>query len=392
VTAVAVGASESFDTVEAVGEAADRARAGLDGPCDLAVVFASGPHLPMAKWLLSEVHDRLAPRNLIGCGAGGTLAQGREMEDGPGVVVWAASMPGAEVSTIHVTAERDASDFRLLGLPESLADPAPDDSSGDEAFLLLCDPYSFPSEVLLAALEDSRPRAPVLGGLASAAIGGGSVLLRDGEVHDTGAVGALISGVQVLPCVSQGAGPVGPEMTITDAEANTIAELAGKPAMERLGEVIAALPDGERELASQGVLLGLVIDENRPEHERGDFLVRPIIGADRETGSIAIGERVRVGQTVRLHVRDAASADEDLRRALRDQAQALGSDGAAGALLFTCNGRGSHMFDVPDHDAAAIEDSLGAPAGGFFCAGEIGPVGGRNFLHGFTATMAVFPA
>jgi small ligand-binding sensory domain FIST len=310
------------------------------------------------------------------------------------VVVWAASLPGAEVTTMHVTAEREGDDFRLLGVPEQLATPATNGNGAppDEALILLCDPYSFPSEVLLDSLERSRPGAPVLGGLASAAVAGGTVLLRDGEVHGGGAVGAMLSGVQVLPCVSQGAAPVGPEMTVTAAEANLIGELASKPAMERLGEVIASLPDRERELASGGVLLGIVIDENRPEYDRGDFLVRPIIGADRETGAIAIGERVRVGQTVRLHVRDAASADEDLRAALRDQSQALGSEGAAGALLFTCNGRGSHMFDVPDHDATAIEDSLGAPAAGFFCAGEIGPVGGRNFLHGFTATMAVFPA
>jgi small ligand-binding sensory domain FIST len=245
---------------------------------------------------------------------------------------------------------------------------------------------------MLEAMERNRPGAPVLGGLASASFAGGTVLLRDGDVHSGGAVGAHISGTEVLPCVSQGAMPVGPEMTVTAAEANLIEELASKPAMERLGEVIAALPDGERELASGGVLLGIVIDENRPEYQRGDFLVRPIVGADRDTGAIAIGQSVRVGQTVRLHVRDAASADEDLRAALRDQAQALGSEGAAGALLFTCNGRGSHMFEVPDHDAGAIEDSLGVPSAGFFCAGEIGPVGGRNFLHGFTATMAVFPA
>jgi small ligand-binding sensory domain FIST len=391
-TQVAVGASESFDTVEAAAEAADRARAGLDPPCDLAVVFASGPHLPMAKWLLSEVQDRLEPRTLIGCGAGGTLAQGHEIEDGPGVVVWAGSLPGAEVTTMHVTAEREGESFRLLGLPEELAPRRAYGPRTDQTLLLLCDPYSFPSEVLLSALEESRPGSPVLGGLASAAFAGGTVLLQDGEVHAGGAVGATLSGVQILPCVSQGATPVGPEMTITAAEANTIGELASTPAMERLGEVIGSLPERERELAAGGVLLGIVIDENRPEYERGDFLVRPIIGADRETGALAIGERVRVGQTIRLHVRDAASADEDLREALRAQAQALGSEGAAGALLFTCNGRGSHMFDVPDHDAAALEDSLGAPAAGFFCAGEIGPVGGRNFLHGFTATMAVFPA
>ncbi len=386
-----VGASESFDTVEAAAQAADRARAGLDPPCDLAVVFASGQHLGMAKWLLSEVHERLEPATLIGCGAGGTLAGGRELEDTPGVVVWAASLPGAELETMHLTAERDGEGFRLLGLPESLSERA-DEQVADESLLALCDPFSFPPEELLGALERSRPHVPVLGGLASASFAGGAVLLRDGEVHTDGAVALRLRGAQVLPCVSQGAGPVGPEMAITRAEANVIGQLAGKPAMERLGEVIAALPEHERELVASGVLIGMVIDENQPEYERGDFLVRPIIGADRESGAIAIGEPVRVGQTVRLHVRDAASADKDLREALRAQAQALGSDGAAGALLFTCNGRGSHMFDLPDHDAAAVEDSLGAPTAGFFCAGEIGPVGGRNFLHGFTATMAVFPA
>jgi small ligand-binding sensory domain FIST len=387
-----VGASESFDTVEAAAEAADRARAGLDSTCDLAVVFASGQHLGMAKWLLSEVHDRLEPRALIGCGAGGTVAAGRELEDTPSVVVWAASLPGAVLQTMHVTAERDAEGFRLLGLPESITESAEDEGIPDESLIALCDPFSFPAEELIDALERSRPHVPVLGGLASASFAGGAMLMRDGEVHTDGAVAVRLRGAQVLPCVSQGAGPVGPEMTITGAEANVIGQLAGKPAMERLAEVIAALPEDERELAASGVLIGLVIDENRPEYERGDFLVRPIIGADRESGALAIGEQVRVGQTVRLHVRDAASADADLREALRVQAQALGSEGAAGALLFTCNGRGSHMFEVPDHDATALEDALGVPTAGFFCAGEIGPVGGRNFLHGFTATVAVFPA
>jgi small ligand-binding sensory domain FIST len=171
-----------------------------------------------------------------------------------------------------------------------------------------------------------------------------------------------------------------------------IGELASKPAIERLREAIAELGDREQALASEGLVLGVVIDENRPSYERGDFLVRPMIGADPEAGAIAIGERVRVGQTVRLHVRDGASADADLREALRVGSTALGSTGSAGALLFTCNGRGSHMFEVADHDALAVEDALGAATGGFFCAGEIGPVGGRNFLHGFTATLALFAA
>ena len=378
---ISVGLSDSFDAVEAFSEAAESAARGLDGPCDLSLVFAGAPHLGHAKWILSAVHERLEPRHLIGCGAAGVLGAGRELEEGPGAVVWAASLPGAEITTHHLIAEPGSGPDEVEGLPEPNGRPG--------AIVALADPYTFAADALLARLNDERPGVPVLGGLASAAQAGSACLFREGDVLSDGAVACSLAGVEVLPCVSQGAAPVGPEMTITAAEGNLIGELASKPAMERLGEVIAALPMTERRLASTGLMLGVVIDENQPSYDRGDFLVRPIIGADRDSGAVALGERVRVGQTVRLHVRDGESADADLREALRAQAGALGPDGAAGALVFTCNGRGSHMFESPDHDAGAVAEALGAPAGGFFCAGEIGPVGGRNFLHGFTASMLV---
>ncbi|HEX2468129.1 MAG TPA: FIST C-terminal domain-containing protein [Solirubrobacterales bacterium] len=380
---VAVGISESFDAVEAFSDAAAEAAACLDGSCDLALVFAGAPHLGRGKWILSAVHERLEPGNLIGCGAGGVLGAGREIEEGPGAVVWALHAPTAEIATHHFEVERvDAGGLEVTGLDE----PA----SLGEAMIVLSDPHTFSPEALLDRLNSERPGMPVLGGLASAAAAGSASLFRDGDVLDGGAVACSLSGLGMVPCVSQGATPVGPEMTITAARANVIQELASKPAIERLREAIAELEPDKQSLAAEGLMLGLVIDENKPDYERGDFLVRPILGADPEAGTLAIGERVRVGQTVRMHVRDGTSADEDLRQALRAQAEALGAEGAAGALLFTCNGRGSHMFDVPDHDATAIEDMLGIPTGGFFCAGEIGPVGGRNFLHGFTATIAVF--
>ncbi len=378
-----MGLSDEFDAVEAFSDAARQARRGLGAPCDLCFVFAGAPHLGRGKWILSAVHDELEPDCLIGCGAGGVVGAGREIEEGPGAVVWAASLPEATLSTHELEVERVEDGAELHGLP----DP---DALG-EALVVLADPYTFPTEALLAHLNEVRPGMPVLGGLASAAAAGSASLFRDGDVVDGGAVACSLAGVEVLTCVSQGAAPVGPEMTVTAAEGNVIEELASQPAIERLREAIASLDPREQELASGGLLLGIVIDENQPEYERGDFLVRPIVGADPSAGTIAAGERVRVGQTVRMHVRDGASADEDLRAALRSQVAALGASGAAGALLFTCNGRGSHMFQVPDHDATAIDDALGIPAGGFFCAGEIGPVGGRNFLHGFTATMAVFP-
>jgi small ligand-binding sensory domain FIST len=194
----------------------------------------------------------------------------------------------------------------------------------------------------------------------------------------------------MTPVVSQGCAPIGPEMVITDAEGAVIHALAGTPATAKLDSVLGDLTDDERELARGGLLAGLVINENQPDYERGDFLIRGIHGADPEQGALVIGEQVRIGQTLRFHVRDAGSATEDLDEALTHAREAL--DGrAAGALVFTCNGRGTRMFGAPDHDAAAVSESLSSPAlAGMFCNGEIGPVGGKNFLHGFTATMAVF--
>ena len=384
-TRVAVGVSEEFDAVEAFAEAADAAARGLGGAaCDLALVFAGAPHLGHGKWILSEVQERLAPAAVIGCGAGGVVGGGREIEEGAGAVVWALSAPGSRIQTHALVTEPVEGGIALGGLPEDPLDYG-------EAMIVLADPNSFSAEALLMHVNEARPGLPLLGGLASAAAAGSASLFRDGEIVDVGAVACSLRGVPLLPCVSQGATPVGPEMTITEADGNVITELASQPALERLREAIGALDEREQEMAGHGLLVGIVIDENQPDYERGDFLVRPIVGADPESGTIAVAERVRVGQTIRLQVRDGASADEDLREALGVQAQALGSSGAAGALLFTCNGRGSHMFERSDHDAEAVSATLGAPAGGFFCAGEFGPVGGRNFIHGFTATLAVFP-
>lgn len=379
---VAVGFADDLDPAAAAAAAAARAGEGLGGSVDLCVTFAAGEYVPEAGAVLGAVQRELRPRALIGCGAGGIVSTGRELESGRGAVVWAASFPGAELHTFHARGRPGSAPAEIEGLPGS--------EVAADALLTFADPHSFAAAAMLERLNADRPGTPVLGGLASAAIAGDACLLLDSELASEGAVGCALSGVEVIPCVSQGATPVGPEMAVTAAEGNVIAELASKPALERLREVIAGLTDEQREGAGSGALIGIVIDENRPEHERGDFLVRPILGADRETGAIAIGERVRVGQTVRLQIRDEASADADLREALAGPARALGVDGAAGALLFTCNARGSNMFAVGDHDAGAIDDEIAVPVGGLFCAGEIGPVAGRNFLHGYTATVALF--
>jgi small ligand-binding sensory domain FIST len=362
--------------------AAQAAAAQLGGRRpDLAIVFASGSHLAAPEATLEGVHEAIDPAALIGCGAAGVVGEEKEIEEGTAVTVWAATLGDGAVETFHATA---AEPTGFAGIPSV---------AGASGLILLPDPYSFPTDVLLPRLHAQAPRVPVLGGLSSArTFDGTAALFEDERVHESGMVGARLEGVEMLPCVSQGAAPLGPELTITRAEGHVIHELAGKAALTKLREVFLELDERERGLVDGGLLVGLVIDAGKPEYEQGDFLVRGLVGADPEEGSIAVGVDVRAGQVLRLHARDAPSADRDLRDALRLRRTAMGGREPAGALIFTCNGRGKGMFGIPDHDAETLATELGSvPAAGFFAAGEIGPVGGHSFLHGFTATIAVFP-
>jgi small ligand-binding sensory domain FIST len=365
-------------------EAASAAREGLAGEAaDIAIVFAAGAHLAAPEATLEGVQEALRPEQLIGCGAAGVLGCGREHESGTAVAVWAAALGDGTATTFHATAEEREGGVAIGGLPPL---------QGAAGVVLLPDPYSFPTDALLRDLAGHSRAVPVLGGVASARTGEGTAALFHGDrVCDGGAVGARFDGVELLPCVSQGAAPLGPELTITAAEGHVIHELAGEPALERVRAAITALDERERGLIGGGLLMGIVIDGGKPDYEQGDFLVRGVLGADPESSTLTVGAPVRPGQIIRLHARDAASADRDLRAALGLRMQALGGRRPAGALLFSCNGRGRGMFGIPDHDAEALATELGgAPAAGFFAAGEIGPVGGESFLHGFTATVAVF--
>jgi small ligand-binding sensory domain FIST len=379
---IGCGLSTAAGGRSAAIDAAQAAAAGLGGRrADLAVVFASGAHLAAPEATLEGVREAIDPGALIGCGASGVLGDEREIEEDTAVVVWVAALGGGSVMTFHATASEAGFD----GIP-SIA--------GASGLIVLPDPYSFPTDKLLPRIHAEAPGVPVLGGLASGrTFDGTGALFLDETVLESGMVGARLEGVEMLPCVSQGAAPLGPELTITRAEGHVIHELAGQPALAKLREIFLELDERERGLVDGGLLLGLVIDAGKPEYEQGDFLVRGLLGGDPEAGSISVGAEVRTGQVVRLHARDAPSADRDLRDALRLRRTAMGGREPAGALMFTCNGRGKGMFGIPDHDAETLATELGSvPTAGFFAAGEIGPVGGQSFLHGFTATIAVFPA
>lgn len=375
----AVGLATEDAGVQSFADAAARAALGLgDRRCDLAFVFGGGTNAVDVAAGAAAVRERLHPRALIGCGVQGVLGAGRELEHG-GVAVWAASLPGAELVPFRLAATVGEGQITIAGVPEL---------DGAEAVILIADPHTFPVDVLLTHLNDAHPGLPLIGGLASG--GPEAELVKGDEAETGGAVGVVVRGTRVVTCVSQGARPIGPEMAITDGAKGVIHELASQPALERLREVVDELPPQDRALAARGLMLGVVVDPNKPDYERGDFLVRAITGADEDTGALSVGADIRIGQTVRLQVRDAAAAHEDLMETL-DRAFADLEHTPAGALLFTCNGRGKSMFGVPDHDAQAVADALrGAPTAGFFCAGEIGPVGARSYVHGLTATLAVF--
>ena len=384
---IRIGTGLSTDPDPRVGaiEAAGTARAALGGrPCDLAVVFAAGAHLAAPEATLEGLHEALEPEAVVGCAAGGVIAESREVEGGTAVSVWAAALDGGSATPFH--AQVDAigdGEGVLTGMPEL---------NGAAGAVLLADPFSFPADPVLRQLSAASPMVPLLGGLASGRSPEEETPLFYGdEIRTEGAVGVRFDGVEVLPCVSHGAAPIGPELTITAAEGTVIAELAGRPALAKLRETIESLPVEDLRLVQGGLLMGIVIDANKPDYIQGDFLVRGLVGADPDTGEVAVGTPVRPGQVVRLHARDARSADRDLRIALEARMAALGGRVPAGALLFSCNGRGRGMFGHDHHDASALDHVLGgAPAAGFFAAGEIGPVGGQYFLHGYTATVAVF--
>jgi small ligand-binding sensory domain FIST len=342
----------------------------LDGrPPDLVCVFVAAgmpAQCGAVEAAARRVMDTAGAATTIGATAAGVFGDGRGVGHGPAVAVWAAALPGADVRPFRPTA---------LDLPER---------SGDErAAALLVDPHTFP----VAGFLPHTGSLPFAGALASARGGPGSNrLFLDGEVYAHGAVGLLIGGdVRVTAVVSQGCRPVGPPMTVTRAERNVLLELAGAPALQRLSEVVDRVPVPRRRAAARALQLGVVVDEYTDEHTRGDFLVRGILGADEATGAVAVGDVVEVGRTVRFQVRDAGAAAEDLEALLPS------GGGNRGALLFSCVSRGRALFKRPDHDVRAVRDRFGgAPVAGLVAAGEIGPVGRRNHLHGRSASVLAF--
>lgn len=381
------GLAVDADLVAAAEQATAQARESLGEQVpDLAFVFVCGPEPDEVADALERAAAVSGARTTVGCSAGGVIGRGRGVELTSAVSVWLAVLPGARVRSFHLEVLRSSEVIAVVGLP-----PA---RKGDTAAVLLADPHSFPVEAFVEQVDESLPGLPLSGGLADGLRGAGSTrLLVDGVVHDRGAVGVVLGECgQTRAVVSQGCRPVGPAMTVTAAEGKKLLALAGSRALDKLEEIVSVLPPTEQALVTSGLHVGVVMDEYADEHEDGDFVVRAVVGADAATGAIVVGDVVEVGSTVRFQVCDAEAADADLAAQLaRFRRERVVDEPVDGALLFSGNGRGADLFSSADHDVRAVQDGLGTQGvAGFFSAGEIGPVGGRNHLHAFTASVLTF--
>jgi small ligand-binding sensory domain FIST len=373
--ASAVSRAPSYE--QAVAELVAGLHEGLAGTRpDLVCLFVSVHHADAWLSLAERVRRELAGALLFGCSARSVIGAAQEVEEAPGIAACAASLPGVTLHPFHVGAD---------GVPVL---PGPDDAH----VLLLVDPFRADLDAVIPALDERFPAGRKLGGIASGASRpGGNLLLLGESAVRTGAIGVVLSGnLELDAVVAQGCRPVGPPLFVTGARGNVLYELDGKPPMQLLGQLFAAASPAEQRLFQGSLFLGIELEAEQSRFESGDFLIRNLIGADPNTGALHIAANLTGQRVVQFHLRDAEAAAEDLARRLARYGAERGR-GAAGALLFSCLGRGRGLFGVPDHDSTAFQRALGPlPLAGFFCNGEIGPVEGRTFLHGYTSAFAIF--
>ncbi len=356
--------------------------------CDFACIFFSPHFSEDVSSLIEIVQKNLSPKILIGCMGAGVIGGTQEIEEHPGLVLWGLSNPMMHITPFHLTPKKNGEEVALDGLPD-----IPKEYMGSQTFLLFADPYSTPINELFSLLESHAPGSAAIGGIASGAGSEGeSRLILNEHIFESGVVGVAIQGgVGIRTVVSQGCQPIGERYVVTKVDRNVIQELGGIPPLERLERMLKELGESEQQQAANGLQVGIAMDEHRAEFGQGDFLIRGLLGADRQTGYLAIADFVEEGQTVQFHIRDAQAAGADLTGLLSEERAASLGNPPKGALLFSCNGRGQQFFQTSHHDVALVHQHMGMlPIAGFFAGGEIGPVGGKNFLHGYTASMVLF--
>ena len=387
--ATVISRRTSFE--DAVRECSEGVRNDLGpGSVSLAFVFVT-PHFaayyPRVPHLVAR---HLEPEALVGCSGGGVIGGGEEVEQAPAVTLVAARLPDVEVGAFRIGDGLPDLD----GPPDAWARLIGAGPGSEPQLVMIADPFSVPVEALLAGLDYAFPGSPKVGGLASGGYSPGmNALFLNDEVFTDGAVGVSLEGnVAIDTVVAQGCRPIGETMQVTGCKGNLLYELDGRPAIEEIRDLFTTLDERDRSLAQTALFVGVLMDEFSEKPQVGEFLIRNIIGVDPGRGAIAVGENLQEGMRLRFHLRDARTSAEDLHAMLSGYNEARPDDtNVAGALLFSCLGRGQGLYEQPNFDTGVFQSHLGGvPVGGFFCNGEIGPVGSTTFLHGYTSSFGLF--
>ena len=387
--ASAVSDEHSLDQAVDLCAAAIKAELGTDAP-DLAIVFVSPHHAEQYDSLPDMIGQRLGAKHLIGCSAGGVIGAGREIEHRSGFSLTGAVLPDVELTSFHVEND-DLPD--LDAGPQAWENMVHTSARKYPQFLLITDPFTIQSQNLLMGLDYAFSDSTTIGGMASGGPQQGSnVLILDSKAYRSGAVGLAFHGDIVIdPIVAQGCRPIGNSMRITQSDRNLLIKLDERPALEVLRDLYESLDERDQGLAGHSLFLGMVMDEFNEDPQLGDFLIRNIVGMEPRIGALAVGEMLQEGQIVQFHLRDAQTSADDLAALLGRYNQQMNVANVSGALLFSCLGRGTYLYGRPDHDTELFRSSIGdVPLGGFFCNGEIGPVGSTTYLHGYTSSFGIF--
>ena len=374
---------------DAVEEVAAKAQKDLDGKtCDLAVFFVSEAYENFDAQEFSRLFsDRLSYRVALGCNSSGVVGSDTEVEMEPALSILAMHLPGVKLYPFQLSGDDTVSIKTGADLIPFL-DIYPTDRP---RFLCLADPMTADVTALLHGFNEGYKGSPVVGGLASGAVMNvPNWLYLNGQVYKEGAIGVVLVGdIEFDVAVSQGCRPIDKPYVITKAEQNVLYELAGRSALEVVRDVLEGLPAKDRTLAEQSLSVGLAMSEQKTSFHRGDFLIRNIMGFDPDSGSLMVGAVLKVGQTLQFQIRDSGTSSEDLRVMLEGMKNPGGS--ACGGVLVSCCGRGKNFYGHPHHDVHLIQGIKGPlPLTGFFANGEIGPVGQKNYVHGYTSSLVIF--
>ena len=374
-----------------VDESVEAILSQMDGKSvDLTIIFVSPQFKDKYEDIPKLIRDRISSKHFLGCSGGGIIGGGKEAEQQAAFSMTCANLPDVEIQEIHTD---------TMKLPDQ--DTAPSvwrewlgvDVEKNPSFIFLADPFSFQGEEFLAGVDFAYPNSSKVGGLASGAQAqGGNALYLNDKIHNNGLIGLALSGnIGMDTIVAQGCRPIGEPVKVSKCDGTLLTGMDGQPPLELLQSVYEGLDENDKSLVQTSLFLGIEMDPLKDNPQQGDFLIRNIMGVEREIGGIHVGTLLRQGQLVQFHLRDKAMSAEDLKLMLTRYKANKNFKNTSGALLFSCLGRGQYLYGKPNHDSDMFRDHIGdIPLGGFFCNGEIGPVGKTTFLHGYTSSFGIF--